>query len=406
MANKGKRNQPPKDEDHLEDSEEQMSRRDVRMFVRDEADRKAEEDRAEARLIAAEERAEKRRRAERIEEEERAERREEARLKREEARAEDRAEAKRRRKLEEARALAELEVVKEAAAQLAAEKLLAQQQAMADRSFKQQEQLMKLQAEYSATAANERRLEQEMTKKRDRAVLSVSTYKDGEDIEEYLMAAERKLAAGEVPEGEWLTHMSARLTGTMGTTWQDLCVDTVDYSEVKDKLLKICGYTPKVAAELFFNFKSDQIRGMTADQVYLRGVQLFRRLIAPEKAGERFEFNILKGWVSSIIPRKAKMAMDMRSVESVAELLSALQDHLMLEGDRTDGQAVVFRRQGHVHGSEGKDERKSGSGSSLTCYKCGKPGHKALIVGRLKEGQAVHPSLQVPLETVAIVPRP
>ena len=391
MANKGKRNQPPKDEDHLEDSEEQMSRRDVRMFVRDEADRKAEEDRAEARLIAAEERAEKRRRAERIEEEERAERREEDRLKREEARAEDRAEAKRRRKLEEARALAELEVVKEAAAQLAAEKLLAQQQAMADRSFKQQEQLMKLQAEYSATAANERRLEQEMTKKRDRAVLSVSTYKDGEDIEEYLMAAERKLAAGEVPEGEWLTHMSARLTGTMGTTWQDLCVDTVDYSEVKAKLLKICGYTPKVAAELFFTFKSDQIRGMTADQVYLRGVQLFRRLIAPEKAGERLEFNILKGWVSSIIPRKAKMALDMRSVESVAELLSALQDHLMLEGDRTDGQAVVFRRQGHAHGSEGKDERKSGSGSSLTCYKCGKPGHKAADCWQVKGGTSSAP---------------
>ena len=387
MANKGKRNQLAKDGDHLEDNEEQMSRRDGRMLVREEADRKAEEDRTEVRLIAAEERAEKRRRAEkieeeeraekrrraekieeeeraeRIEEEERAERREEARLRREEARlkrekeekieadekaearAEARAEAKKQRKLEEARAAAKLEAAKEAAAKIAAETLMEQQQAMADRSFKQQEQLMKLQAEYSATAANERRREQEMTKKHDRAVLSVSTYKDGEDIEEYLMTAERKLAAGEVPEGEWLTHMSAKLTGTMGTTWQDLCVDTVDYSEVKTKLLKICGYTPKVAAELFFTFKSDQIRGMTADQVYLREVQLFRRLIAPEKAGERLEFNILKGWVSSIIPRKAKMALDMRSVESVAELLSALQDHLMLEGDRTDGQAVAHLTQ-------------------------------------------------------------
>ena len=234
------------------------------------------------------------------------------------------------------------------------------------------------------SAANERRVEQEMSKKRDRAVLSVSTYRDGDDIEEYLMTAERKLRAGEVPEGEWLTHLAAKLTGRMGTTWQDLCVDEVDYSEVKAKLLKICGYTPKVAAELFFNFKSEQIRCMTADQVYLRGVQLFRRLIAPEKAGERLEFNILKGWVSSIIPRKAKMALDIRSVDNVTELLGALQDHLMLEGDRTDGQAVVFRRQGHAHGVEVREDRKSGAG--MTCYKCRKPGHKAADCWQVKGG--------------------
>ena len=201
MAGKNKRNQAQKEEDHLEDSEEPMSKGDFnRMIAGREADGRAEEERAEARLIAAEERAEKRRKAEKIEEEERAERRAEARLKREreekreaderaETRAEERAGAKRQRKLEEARVAAELEIAKaraaaefeaakEAAAKVAAEKLMEQQQAMADRQFKQQEQLMKLQAEISATAANERRLEQEMSKKRDRAVLSIGTYKD------------------------------------------------------------------------------------------------------------------------------------------------------------------------------------------------------------------------------------
>ena len=63
---------------------------------------------------------------------------------------------------------------------------------------------------------------------------------------------------------------------------------------------------------------------MTADQVYLRGVQHFRRLIAPHKVGEEAEFSILRGWVNYIIPRKAKVALDMRTVDSVADLVGCL----------------------------------------------------------------------------------
>ena len=331
MAGKSKRNQQHKEEEQLEDSENStLDAQDIRRMISEEQSRLAEnkvaeEERAEARRVAAEERADKRRREERledekrkkeerIEDEERAERRAEARLKREEERAEERAEAKRQRKLEEARLAVELEAVKEAAAKIAAERmeesaklaaqqLLEQQQAMSDRQFKQQEQLMKLQAEMSARADNERRVDAERTKKNERAVSSIMYYKDVDDIEEYLTTAERKLRAGEVPEREWLTHIAAKLTGKMGTTWQDLCIDVVDYQEVKAKLLKICGYTPKVAGELFFGFKADQIRGMTADQVYHRGVQLFRRLIAPNKCAEELEFSILKCWVAILYPR-------------------------------------------------------------------------------------------------------
>ena len=78
---------------------------------------------------------------------------------------------------------------------------------------------------------------------------------------------------------------------------------TVDeYQEVKERVLKVCGYTPKLAAEVFYGFRCEQSKGMTADQLYHRGVQLFRRMIAPHKVSEEAEFAILRGWVCAVIP--------------------------------------------------------------------------------------------------------
>ena len=80
--------------------------------------------------------------------------------------------------------------------------------------------------------------------------------------------------------------------------------------------------------------------------------------------------------------------MDARVVNSSEELLGALQDYLVSEGERTEGQAAVFRLEGqaggfrkHAQGVDpGADRKKGsagGSGSSITCFKCGKVGHKA-----------------------------
>ena len=52
-----------------------------------------------------------------------------------------------------------------------------------------------------------------------------------------------------------------------------------------------------------------------------------------------------------------------------SELIAALQDFLVLEGETGSGQTAVFRGKS----SEGFKER----GSSITCYKCGRVGHKA-----------------------------
>ena len=68
--------------------------------------------------------------------------------------------------------------------------------------------------------------------------------------------------------------------------------------------------------------------------------------------------------------------LDSRVVTSSGELIEALQDYLVMEGERSEGQVAVFKRQAHGHensGSSGSSEKKVAG----ACFKCGKPGHKA-----------------------------
>ena len=322
------------------------------------------ERREEARQIAAENRAEARRQADKIAEEERAE---------------ARAEAKAKRRREEARMAEEAERAREEAARLASERLREQQEAAGIRAYEQQVALIRMQVEIGERAAEAQRHEAVASRKRDRAVAGIPNYRDPEDVEDFLLTSERKLKAGEVPEREWLAIVAAKLSGKVGSTWQDLCMTGGDYQDVKSGLLRVCGYTPKLAGEVFYGFKTDSLRGMSADQVYHRGgggggVQLLRRMVAPLKMSAEMEFAMLKPWVWSIVARKARLILDARVVSTSGELIGALQDYLVTEGERTEGQAAVFRKQ--AQGAERESEGKKGT--SITCFKCGKVGHKAV----------------------------
>ena len=381
MAGKGKKaaHQMEKEESDKSESSSEM-RAMMQLFLREnekaearrvadakalEASRLAEEERAETRRIAAEDRAEARRIAEVIAAEDRAEARRIAEV----IAAEDRAEAKRARRLV---AEEEAQQAKERAALIASEKLFEQQEAMAAKQYEQQVALMKMQAEIGEKAASAHREEQSVSRRRDRAVTSIPNFREGEDVEEFLLTAERRLNAGEIPVKDWLTTIASKLSGKMGSVWQDLCVVVEDYQEVKSRLLKVCGYTAKLAGDVFYSFRSEQIKGMTADQLYHRGVQLFRRMVAPLRPSEDLEFAILRPWICSVIPKKARAVLDARTVTTAVDLIDALQDHLMVEGDRTEGQAAIFRKQ--AHSGEGSGEKRV---SNSNCFKCGKPGHKA-----------------------------
>ena len=188
-----------------------------------------------------------------------------------------------------------------------AQKQLEQQTALEARQYEQQIALMNIQAKIGEAASRAHREGQNADRKRDRALYSIPSWKEGEDLEEYLLTAERRLRAAEIEEKEWVNLLEGKLNGKMASAWQDIAVSVEDYQEVKDRFLKVCGYTPRLAADCFYGFRAEMSRGMTADQLFHRGLQLLRRIVSPQKMSEGVEFALLRGWIGFVITKKARM---------------------------------------------------------------------------------------------------
>ena len=373
------------------------------------------EERAEARrlkaAVAAEEREEKRREKAKIAEEEREEKRRERMMIAEEQRMEVRALEKERRKKEEAMrqeavlkereewAAArqeEAQRVREEEAKRAAEKAAALQEEAAKIAYDQQKEAMEFQAELGRKAAEAQRLESQRVRTKDRAVASISAWQKVDDLEEFLLSSERKLRAGDVPEGEWLGIMASKLNGEVGATWQENCLTSDNYQEVRAAVLMGCGYTQKAAGEAFYAFRFENLKGLSADQVYRKGVQLLRRMVAPKVLDKETEFYMVRPWVYSCIGRRARSVLEARVIESGEDLVRGLQDHLAEHGDRLSGKVTVFssedagsQRPTYGVGSETefKKEGALGSGSgALRCLVCGKMGHKAVDCWHKEKG--------------------
>ena len=245
-----------------------------------------------------------------------------------------------------------------------------QQTALEARQYEQQLNILKIQAEIGEKASKAHRELQAYDRKRDRALYSTPVLKDGEDLEEFLATAERRLEAADVKREEWIPIIDSRLSGKLASAWQDITATVAEYREARDRMLKMCGYTPRIAADSFFGFKMEQSRGLTADQLYHRSQQLLRRMIAPGRVTDEIEFAILRGWVGTVIPKRARAAVDARVVEDASGLINALQDFLVLEGDKGEGQTAIFRK--------GSGDVPKERAPTITCYKCGRVGHKAV----------------------------
>ena len=229
--------------------------------------------------------------------------------------------------------------------------------------------VLRAQQDMSEKASQANREFREQDKRRERVLYGMPSFVEGDDLEEYFASIERRMLAAKLPPGDWQAMLEARFSGRIAVAWRDLAAESISFENAKQKLLKSCGYTPKVAADTFFGFRQDNCKGLTAEQLYSRGQQLLRRIVAPTKITGEVEYALLKGWVYAVIPRRARTVLDTRAVEDATSLVGALQDFLGLEGEMGEGQTATFKK-GSMEGRE--------RSTVVTCFKCGKVGHKAI----------------------------
>ena len=209
---------------------------------------------------------------------------------------------------------------------------------------------------------------QNTDRRRQDAMFSVPYFKEKDNLEEFLQTAERRLSQGHVHEDSWVAIIADKLPGRLSGVWLSAAGEDKTFEEIKRDFLRVNGFTPKIAGETFFGFTLDKCKGLTAEQVYHKGLKLFRSMNAPMVPDPKLEFRTITAWLYHLVPKRAKDKIDSRTIKEPSDLIEAVSDYLMREGDMLEGATATFKQLS----VENKKEFVRGN-----CFICGKPGHRA-----------------------------
>ena len=164
-----------------------------------------------------------------------------------------------------------LEALRAEKAEKFAQREKERQEVFSRERYNQNVKLLELQAEMNRVMSVSQREHQVSERKRHDALLSIPQFKEGKSLVEFFEVVERRLQVGEIDEDGWPAIVASKLGGRMGAIWQTASVKGGKYWKVKESMLRVCGFTPKLAGENFFGLSIDDCKGLTAEQLYHKG---------------------------------------------------------------------------------------------------------------------------------------
>ena len=162
-------------------------------------------------------------------------------------------------------------------------------------------------------------------------------FQEGEDLEQFVDTFEASMRQWEEPKEEWVEHLSHQLSGTYQSTLRDLQAELgPDYDGLKAALFRAAGLSAQTAAISLLDLKTTGIANMNVAQL-LQKVRRLRKRWSPTEAKES-RFITLQGVILWMMPKRARVFLLSRRIDTIESLTEALQLYIQQFGSFMDAQ--------------------------------------------------------------------
>ena len=207
----------------------------------------------------------------------------------------------------------------------------------------------------------ERRLAETAQRKKERLLRSIAKITRDEDLEVYLDGLEHHLQQCQVEEEEWQLYLTANMTGKFAELVQGLTIDPDEpYAKLRGRLLEAAGLTARDAGLTLLQLEMKDLRGKTALETFQRVTRLVKRLFKGSDTVNDYFVALTLPVMRKILPKDGVTFFENRNPNSMEEILETLQHWWSISGSV---------KEDHTGGLRARPQ--------LTCFNCGKPGHRA-----------------------------
>ncbi len=269
-----------------------------------------------------------------------------------------------------------------------------------------------------ARRQNERREDTRAREKRELLhdrLKGLGMYREGSELNAYLVKFERIMTMGDVSEESWGDRLYPKLTESLCKRMTKDLDNEVCYETIKKGLLKAVGETAITYGNSLLSVNSEVFKGMSAGGIADWLVRTTSGMFQDCKTVEDCTVAAALAVLRRVLPESGKTFIDAKKIGGWGELRDSLEDWMsgrhpgnyfkslgsvsiesgsrgykgFKENVSVYGQAS--KSQGYVGDRVGGNTRDRGgsSGFVVTCYSCGEKGHRASECRKEKSGSSL-----------------